>query len=163
MVPLTTSLYIPGKLADTEKVLVDVGTGYYVEKSTTDAEKFYQSKVDGLGKSLADLEKVIAQKSQNLRIVEDGKLQSKPFLNRCLTTNQSCGRRSWPNKVLLRHNSWKPRDKVSLSTALGQLKDPSAYSRRSSPRAPVQMLRVILYSLAVGSWSQRTGWDCPGM
>ncbi|TGZ83305.1 Prefoldin alpha subunit [Ascodesmis nigricans] len=71
LVPLTTSLYIPGKLADTEKVLVDVGTGYYVEKSTTDAEKFYQSKVDGLGKSLADLEKVIAQKSQNLRIVED--------------------------------------------------------------------------------------------
>jgi hypothetical protein len=31
MVPLTESLYVPAKLADTENVLVDVGTGYYVQ------------------------------------------------------------------------------------------------------------------------------------
>lgn len=30
--PLTTSLYVPGKLASTQTVLVDVGTGFYVEK-----------------------------------------------------------------------------------------------------------------------------------
>jgi hypothetical protein len=32
LVPLTTSLYVKGRLVDREKVLVDVGTGYYVEK-----------------------------------------------------------------------------------------------------------------------------------
>ena len=32
LVPLTSSLYVKGKLADREKVLVDVGTGYFVEK-----------------------------------------------------------------------------------------------------------------------------------
>jgi hypothetical protein len=32
LVPLTNSLYVPGKLADTENVIVDVGTGYYVKK-----------------------------------------------------------------------------------------------------------------------------------
>jgi prefoldin alpha subunit len=32
LVPLTTSLYVPGKLADSENVIVDVGTGFYVEK-----------------------------------------------------------------------------------------------------------------------------------
>lgn len=32
LVPLTASLYVPGKLADVGHVLVDVGTGYYVEK-----------------------------------------------------------------------------------------------------------------------------------
>lgn len=32
LVPLTSSLYVKGRLADREKVLVDVGTGYYVEK-----------------------------------------------------------------------------------------------------------------------------------
>ncbi|EAL90401.1 prefoldin subunit 5, putative [Aspergillus fumigatus A1163] len=32
LVPLTSSLYVRGKLADREKVLVDVGTGFYVEK-----------------------------------------------------------------------------------------------------------------------------------
>ena len=32
LVPLTGSLYVKGKLADREKVIVDVGTGFYVEK-----------------------------------------------------------------------------------------------------------------------------------
>lgn len=31
LVPLTASLYVPGKLDDAEKVLVDVGTGYFIE------------------------------------------------------------------------------------------------------------------------------------
>lgn len=32
LIPLTSSLYIPGKLMDVEKVIVDIGTGYYAEK-----------------------------------------------------------------------------------------------------------------------------------
>ena len=32
LVPLTASLYVPGTLADTDNVIVDVGTGFYVEK-----------------------------------------------------------------------------------------------------------------------------------
>ena len=32
LVPLTSSLYVKGQLTDREKVLVDVGTGFYVEK-----------------------------------------------------------------------------------------------------------------------------------
>lgn len=32
LVPLTSSLYVPGTIADTENVIVDVGTGFYVEK-----------------------------------------------------------------------------------------------------------------------------------
>lgn len=32
LVPLTNSLYVPGKLHDLEHVIVDVGTGYYVKK-----------------------------------------------------------------------------------------------------------------------------------
>ena len=35
LVPLTTSLYVPGKLASTDTVLVDVGTGFYIEKVST--------------------------------------------------------------------------------------------------------------------------------
>jgi hypothetical protein len=31
MIPLTSSLYVSGTLDSTDKVLVDVGTGYYVE------------------------------------------------------------------------------------------------------------------------------------
>jgi prefoldin alpha subunit len=32
LVPLTSSLYVPGTLKNAGKVLVDVGTGYYIEK-----------------------------------------------------------------------------------------------------------------------------------
>lgn len=32
LIPLTSSLYVPGKLTDLENVVVDVGTGYYVQK-----------------------------------------------------------------------------------------------------------------------------------
>lgn len=35
LIPLTSSLYVPGKLSDLENVIVDVGTGYYVEKVGT--------------------------------------------------------------------------------------------------------------------------------
>lgn len=71
LVPLTTSLYVPGTLADPENVIVDVGTGFYVEKSTKDATKFYEAKVEELGASLKDLEAIVQGKSNNLRVVED--------------------------------------------------------------------------------------------
>jgi len=71
LVPLTTSLYVPGTLADTENVIVDVGTGFYVEKSTKDAEKFYSGKVEEIGGNLKDLESIVQGKSSNLRVVED--------------------------------------------------------------------------------------------
>lgn len=32
LVPLTSSLYVPGKLGDTSHLIVDLGTGYYVKK-----------------------------------------------------------------------------------------------------------------------------------
>lgn len=32
LVPLTNSLYVPGKLSDPDNVIVDVGTGYFVKK-----------------------------------------------------------------------------------------------------------------------------------
>lgn len=41
MVPLTSSIYVPGRLAETDKVLVDVGTGFFVEKSPGAAEKHF--------------------------------------------------------------------------------------------------------------------------
>ena len=72
LVPLTQSLYVPGNLASTSTVIVDVGTGFYVEKTTSDAIKFYNGKVDNLSKNLGDLEKVLQGKNENLRIVEEG-------------------------------------------------------------------------------------------
>lgn len=69
--PLTSSLYVPGRLTDSEHVLVDVGTGYFVEKEVKSAGEFYERKVKDLGDSLRDLEGVIQGKAQNVRVVEE--------------------------------------------------------------------------------------------
>lgn len=74
LVPLTPSLYVPGKLASTESVLVDVGTGFLVEKTPQDAQGFYKGKVEELGRNLTDLEKIVQGKQGNLNVVEDGKV-----------------------------------------------------------------------------------------
>ncbi|KAJ6119834.1 hypothetical protein N7523_004114 [Penicillium sp. IBT 18751x] len=71
LVPLTSSLYVKGRLTDREKVLVDVGTGFYVEKTHDKAVAFYDDKVKALDTNLQDLEKVVSSKSQQLRVVEE--------------------------------------------------------------------------------------------
>ncbi|KAF3182344.1 subunit of tubulin prefoldin [Orbilia oligospora] len=71
LIPLTQSLYVPGKLEDPGNVLVDVGTGYYVEKTTEKAIAFYNDKIKTVGNNLDDLEKIITQKTQNVKVVED--------------------------------------------------------------------------------------------
>ncbi len=45
LVPLTGSMYVPGVIKQTEKVLVDVGTGYYVEKDIPAARDYFNRKV----------------------------------------------------------------------------------------------------------------------
>jgi prefoldin alpha subunit len=71
LVPLTSSLYVPGKMTDVTTFMVDVGTGYYVEKQAGDAIKFFDKKVATLTKNLTDLEGVVNSKTGNLRAVED--------------------------------------------------------------------------------------------
>ncbi|TKA73757.1 hypothetical protein B0A49_05095 [Cryomyces minteri] len=71
LVPLTTSLYVPGRLASSTHVLVDVGTGFYVEKRTADATAFYKAKTEELAANIKALEGVVNAKSRNLRVVEE--------------------------------------------------------------------------------------------
>jgi prefoldin alpha subunit len=71
LVPLTSSLYVPGKLASTSHVLVDVGTGFYVEKTTDDAITFYTGKVEELAGNIKELENVVNGKANNLRMIEE--------------------------------------------------------------------------------------------
>jgi prefoldin alpha subunit len=65
-------LYVPARLVDTEKVVVDVGTGFYVEKNKDDAKDFYERKVAGLGENLGRLDGVVRAKEEGLRSVEEG-------------------------------------------------------------------------------------------
>ncbi|KAH9840598.1 Prefoldin-domain-containing protein [Rhodofomes roseus] len=66
LVPLTNSLYVSGKLCDTENVMVDVGTGYYVKKTRAQAVKHYEAKVDYIRTNLEALQDTISKKQDNM-------------------------------------------------------------------------------------------------
>merc|ERR1712167_209401 len=69
LVPLTQSLYVPGHLADTRKVLVDIGTGYFVEKTVEKAKQFLDRKVKFLEQNTSSLGELIGTKQKNLQAV----------------------------------------------------------------------------------------------
>lgn len=91
LVPLTNSLYVKGKISRPDRVLVDIGTGFYIEKVskthvlqivpsiqtlTTDkdvksATEFYEGKIKDLGGNITDLEGIVQNKSNTLRAVEE--------------------------------------------------------------------------------------------
>jgi prefoldin alpha subunit len=72
LVPLTNSLYVSGELSSSDKVLVDVGTGFLIEKKLSSATKFYEGKVSELTANLKDLEIIIQRKQTNARTIEEG-------------------------------------------------------------------------------------------
>ncbi|XP_055771702.1 prefoldin subunit 5 [Salvelinus fontinalis] len=62
LVPLTSSMYVPGTLNDVEHVLVDVGTGYYVEKNVNDTKEFFKRKIDFLTKQIEKIQPALQDK-----------------------------------------------------------------------------------------------------
>ena len=44
MVPLTSSLYVPGRMEDNNQVMVEVGAGYFIEQSTGKAVEYCDRK-----------------------------------------------------------------------------------------------------------------------
>ncbi|KAH8977606.1 Prefoldin [Lactarius hatsudake] len=82
LVPLTGSLYVPGKLRDVENVVIDVGTGYYVQKvvirsylmdtelilwqTRGQAVKHYEQKIEFIKTNLDTLQDTIQKKQDNM-------------------------------------------------------------------------------------------------
>ncbi|KAL7418937.1 subunit of tubulin prefoldin [Cryptotrichosporon argae] len=69
LVPLTQSLYVPGKLGDVEHVVVDVGTGYYVRKTKSEATAYFSQKSSFVQSNLDTLQKTIERKQENAQSV----------------------------------------------------------------------------------------------
>lgn len=64
LVPLTGSMYVPGVLADTEKVVVDIGTGYYAEKSLQGAKDYLKKRADFVQEQIEKIELIGMEKSK---------------------------------------------------------------------------------------------------
>jgi prefoldin alpha subunit len=69
MVPLTESLYVPGKLREPNKLLVDIGTGFYVEKNTKDTAAFLERKIKLVDANSDNIAKVIQVTRRNIETV----------------------------------------------------------------------------------------------
>ncbi|KAF8000575.1 prefoldin alpha subunit [Metschnikowia aff. pulcherrima] len=63
LVPMTSSLYLPGKTQEKGRYLVDIGTGYFVEKNSFDAKLVYQKKHTKLEGDLKKLKEILVQKN----------------------------------------------------------------------------------------------------
>lgn len=70
MLPLTQSLYVEGELADADKVLVDIGTGYYLQKSLAGGVDYCKRRVQGLADNVQEVHKLRQEKAQMLYSVE---------------------------------------------------------------------------------------------
>ncbi|KAM3141883.1 hypothetical protein pb186bvf_005969 [Paramecium bursaria] len=64
LVPITTSLYVPGRFINPQQVTIDYGTGYYVERNTTQAFQLCDRKLGLLKEQYDKVVDVINQKKQ---------------------------------------------------------------------------------------------------
>jgi prefoldin alpha subunit len=70
LLPLTSSVYVSGEVAAPHTVLVDVGTGYYVEMAAEDGAAYCRRKQERLRASLREVERGLAQRRDALGQVQ---------------------------------------------------------------------------------------------
>ncbi|XP_023721934.1 prefoldin subunit 5 isoform X2 [Cryptotermes secundus] len=85
MVPLTGSMYVPGKIANGKSVIIDIGTGYFVQKDINGAKDYFKRKVSVVEEHIEkvmqlsmeknELSKVVGQKIQLKLQAQLGNLQ----------------------------------------------------------------------------------------
>ncbi|KAJ7901132.1 Prefoldin [Mycena olivaceomarginata] len=69
LVPLTNSLYVPGKLSAPDHIIVDVGTDYFMQKMRAQAVKHYTAKVEYIRTNLETLQDTISNQQDNINSV----------------------------------------------------------------------------------------------
>ena len=75
LVPMTSSLYIPGKCSDVKKVTIEIGANFFVETSIEKAEKFCDRKIESLKKNMDEIDKLIQQKNDQLNVVNQNLIE----------------------------------------------------------------------------------------
>ena len=66
LVPLTESVYVPGKIREPNKLLVDIGTGFYVEKTAKETTGFLDRKLKIVDANSDNITKAVASTRQNI-------------------------------------------------------------------------------------------------
>jgi prefoldin alpha subunit len=64
LLPLTGSMYVPGIIEQVDNVVIDIGTGYYVEKELDGAKDYFKRKVDYVTEQMEKIEVLGIEKSK---------------------------------------------------------------------------------------------------
>merc|ERR1712066_56764 len=75
LIPITSSMYVPGRLKNTNKVIIDIGTGYYVEKNRSDADDFCKRKIEQIAKQLQKVQPALKQRYESKKVIDNTILQ----------------------------------------------------------------------------------------
>uniref|UniRef100_A0A1B6KKA6 Prefoldin subunit 5 n=1 Tax=Graphocephala atropunctata TaxID=36148 RepID=A0A1B6KKA6_9HEMI len=71
IVPLTASIFVPGRLSDVDKVLLEIGTGYYVEKDLDGARDYFKRKIAFVTEQMEKIQAVGVEKSKIREVLVD--------------------------------------------------------------------------------------------
>ena len=70
MVPMTSSLYVPAKLDDVDKVLVEVGASYFIEQESEKAQDYCKRKHDMLLGNARKVNEILQVKKVQMQKVQ---------------------------------------------------------------------------------------------
>ena len=62
LVPLSSSMYVPGRLSDPDHILVDIGTGFFVEMRPKKAQDYFKRKHEYIQVEIDKIQKVLYDK-----------------------------------------------------------------------------------------------------
>ena len=71
MIPLTESLYVPAKIQDPSKVMVELGTGFFVEKNIKHAHELLDRKTKLVDVNSENIMEAIAATRRNVESIND--------------------------------------------------------------------------------------------
>ena len=75
LVPMTSSLYIPGKCSDVKKITIEIGGNFFVETTLEKADKFCDRKLETVQKSMDKIDEIIKTKSDQLNAVNQNLIE----------------------------------------------------------------------------------------
>ncbi|KAJ8879784.1 hypothetical protein PR048_020392 [Dryococelus australis] len=71
MVPLTGSMYVPGRISDGNSVLIDIGTGYFVRKDVSGARDYFSRRVAYVTQQMEKISALALEKNKQREAVVD--------------------------------------------------------------------------------------------
>ncbi|KAI8778275.1 prefoldin subunit 5 [Biomphalaria glabrata] len=71
LVPLTASMYVPGRMGNENDLLIDIGTGYFVSMSKAKAQDFFKRKIDYLTKNIEKVQPVLQDKFRSKQVISE--------------------------------------------------------------------------------------------